>query len=132
MQAPLIILFDGVCNLCNGFVQFVIKRDPHAKFKFGTLQSNKAIELLLPHHINPEELNSVIFIENNKVYTQSDAAIKIAQHLGSAWPLAASLLIIPKFIRNAVYRFIAKNRYRWFGKKMQCMVPSPDLKSRFL
>lgn len=132
MQAPLIILFDGVCNLCNGFVQFVIKRDPHAKFKFGTLQSNKAIELLIPHHINPEELNSVIFIENNKVYTQSDAAIKIAQHLGSAWPLAASLLIIPKFIRNAVYRFIAKNRYRWFGKKMQCMVPSPDLKSRFL
>ena len=132
MQAPLIILFDGVCNLCNGFVQFVIKRDPRAKFKFGTLQSNKAIELLLPHHINPEELNSVIFIENNKVYTQSDAAIKIAQHLGSAWPLAASLLIIPKFIRNAVYRFIAKNRYRWFGKKMQCMVPSPALKSRFL
>jgi predicted DCC family thiol-disulfide oxidoreductase YuxK len=132
MQTPLIILFDGVCNLCNGFVQFVIKRDPQAKLKFGTLQSNEAIELLLPHHINPEELNSVIFIVNNKVYTQSDAAIKIAQHLGSAWPLAASLLIIPKFIRNAVYRFIAKNRYRWFGKKMQCMVPSPDLKSRFL
>lgn len=127
----LIILFDGVCNLCNGFVQFVIKRDPHAKFKFAALQSDAAVELLLTHQIDPKELSSVIFIVNNTVYTQSDAALKIAQYLGSAWPLAASLLIIPKFIRNAIYRFIAKNRYRWFGKTEQCMVPNPKFKNRF-
>lgn len=127
----LIILFDGVCNLCNGFVQFVIKRDPHARFKFAALQSDAAVELLLTHQIDPKELSSVIFIVNKTVYTQSDAALKIAQNLGSAWPLAASLLIIPKFIRNAVYRFIAKNRYRWFGKTDQCMMPNPRFENRF-
>jgi predicted DCC family thiol-disulfide oxidoreductase YuxK len=127
----LIILFDGVCNLCNGFVQFVIKRDPHARFKFAALQSDAAVELLLTHQIDPKELSSVIFIVNKTVYTQSDAALKIAQNLGSAWPLAASLLIIPKFIRNAIYHFIAKNRYRWFGKTDQCMMPNPRFENRF-
>jgi predicted DCC family thiol-disulfide oxidoreductase YuxK len=127
----LIILFDGVCNLCNGFVQFVIKRDPHARFKFAALQSDAAVELLLTHQIDPKELSSVIFIVNKTVYTQSDAALKIAQNLGSAWPLAASLLMIPKFIRNAIYHFIAKNRYRWFGKTDQCMMPNPRFENRF-
>ncbi len=127
-----IILFDGVCNLCNGFVQFVIKNDPNAKFKFGTLQSAKAKELLLANNINAKELSSVVFIANNKVYTQSDAALKIAQNLGFAWSLTSVFLIIPKFIRDAVYKFIAKNRYRWFGKKDQCMIPNANLKSRFL
>jgi predicted DCC family thiol-disulfide oxidoreductase YuxK len=131
-MTQLIILFDGVCNLCNGFVQFIIKRDPKAKFKFAALQSDVAKQIISSNNINSEKLSSVIFIANNKIYTQSDAALKIAQHLGSAWVLTSIFFVIPKFIRNGVYCFIAKNRYRWFGEKNQCMVPTPELKSRFL
>ncbi|TKC00617.1 thiol-disulfide oxidoreductase DCC family protein [Pedobacter cryophilus] len=127
-----VILFDGVCNLCNGFVQFVIKRDPQAQFKFADLQSDAAKALLSAHNIQIKDLKTVIFIANNKVYTQSDAALQIAKYLGGAWPLARVLLVVPKFIRNGIYSFIAKNRYRWFGKTEQCMVPNSNLKSRFL
>jgi predicted DCC family thiol-disulfide oxidoreductase YuxK len=127
-----IILFDGVCNLCNGFVQFVIKRDTQAQFKFAALQSDTAKALLIAHKIQIKDLKTVVFIENQKVYTQSDAALQIAKYLGSAWPLARILFVVPKFIRNGIYRFIAKNRYRWFGKTEQCMVPNANLKSRFL
>ncbi|MDA9554824.1 thiol-disulfide oxidoreductase DCC family protein [Pelobium sp.] len=131
-MAQHIILFDGVCNLCNGFVQFVIKRDKKANFKFAALQSAAAKEILLANQLNPQELKTVIFIRDHKVYTQSDAALQIAKGLDGLWPLAGVLLVIPKFIRNAVYQFIAKNRYRWFGEKETCMVPTPDLQNRFL
>ena len=127
-----VILFDGVCNLCNGFVQFIIKRDPQAQIKFAALQSDAAKELLFAYNIDVKDLKTVIFIANNKVYTHSDAALQIAKYLGGAWPLARVLLIVPKFIRNGIYRFIAKNRYRWFGKSEQCVLPNPKLKNRFL
>ena len=127
-----VILFDGVCNFCNGFVQFVIKRDPQAQFKFAALQSDAAKELLIANNIHLTDLKTVIFIANNKVFTQSDAALQIVKYLGGAWPMARVLIIIPKFIRNGVYRFIAKNRYRWFGKTNQCMIPNSAIKSRFL
>ncbi len=127
-----VILFDGVCNLCNGFVQFIIKRDAEGIFRFASLQSAFAQNILLSFNLDPVELKTVIFIEDGKLYTKSDAALRIAKNLKGGWKLAYALILIPKFIRNGTYNFISKNRYKWFGKKDQCMIPSPELKERFL
>ena len=127
-----VILFDGVCNLCNGFVQFVIARDRNAYFKFASLQSEEAKEYLKNSSYNLNELNSVILWENGNIYSRSTAALKILKRLTGGWPLIYSTIIIPPFIRNGVYDFIAGNRYKWFGKQDSCMLPTPELKSRFL
>ena len=127
-----IILFDGVCNLCNGAVNFVIKRDPGNVFKFTPLQEKQGVLLLKKHAIDAQELDSIVLVENKKVYTKSSAALRIARKLSGLWPLFFVLLIIPSFIRDGVYDFIAKNRYKWFGKKEQCMIPTPGLKEKFL
>jgi predicted DCC family thiol-disulfide oxidoreductase YuxK len=126
-----IILFDGVCNLCNSFVQKVIKADNKDYFRFASLQSPAAIELL-KNHPEIKDLKTVVLIVNDKIYTRSTAAIKISKHLSGFWPFLQIGYIFPPFIRNGVYNFIAKNRYKWFGKKDQCMVPSLELKSKFL
>ena len=127
-----IILFDGVCNLCNGAVNFVIKRDPGNVFKFTPLQEKQGVLLLKKHAIDAQKLDSIVLVENKKVYTKSSAALRIARKLSGLWPLFFVLLIIPSFIRDGVYDFIAKNRYKWFGKKEQCMIPTPDLREKFL
>ena len=127
-----IILFDGVCNLCNGAVNFVIKRDPGNVFKFTPLQEKQGVLLLKKHAIDAQELDSIVLVENKKVYTKSSAALRIARKMSNLWPLFFVLLIIPRFIRDGVYDFIAKNRYKWFGKKEQCMIPTPDLREKFL
>ena len=127
-----IILFDGVCNLCNGAVNFVIKRDPGNVFKFTPLQEKQGILLLKKHAIDAQELDSIVLVENKKVYTKSSAALRIARKMSNLWPLFFVLLIIPRFIRDGVYDFIAKNRYKWFGKKEQCMIPTPGLREKFL
>ena len=127
-----IILFDGVCNLCNGAVNFVIKRDPGNVFKFTPLQEKQGVLLLKKHAIDAQELDSIVLVENKKVYTKSSAALRIARKLSGLWPLFFVLLIIPRFIRDGVYDFIAKNRYKWFGKKKQCMIPTPGLREKFL
>ena len=127
-----IILFDGVCNLCNGAVNFVIKRDPGNVFKFTPLQEKQGVLLLKKHAIDAQKLDSIVLVENKKVYTKSSAALRIARKMSNLWPLFFVLLIIPKFIRDGVYDFIAKNRYKWFGKKEQCMIPTPGLKEKFL
>jgi predicted DCC family thiol-disulfide oxidoreductase YuxK len=127
-----IILFDGVCNLCNGAVNFVIKRDPGNVFKFAHLQEKQGALLLKTHTIDLQKLDSIVLIENEKVYIKSSAALRIARKMSNLWPLFFVLLIIPKFIRDGVYDFIAKNRYKWFGKKEQCMIPTPGLKEKFL
>lgn len=127
-----IILFDGVCNLCNGFVQFIIERDRNAIFKFAALQSDFGQAFLKSQNLNPLELKSIILIDDDKVYTQSTAALKIAKHLDGAWKIGYVFIIVPPFIRNSFYKIVAKNRYKWFGQKDQCMVPTPDLKARFL
>ena len=127
-----IILFDGVCNLCNGAVNFVIKRDPGNVFKFTPLQEKQGVLLLKKHAIDAQKLDSIVLVENKKVYTKSSAALRIARKMSSLWPLFFVLLIIPSFIRDGVYDFIAKNRYKWFGKKEQCMIPTPDLREKFL
>ena len=127
-----IILFDGVCNLCNGAVNFVIKRDPRNVFKFTPLQEKQGVLLLKKHAVDSRKLDSIVLIENGNVYIKSSAALRIAKKLSGLWPLFFVLLIIPSFIRDGVYDFIAKNRYKWFGKKEQCMIPTPGLREKFL
>lgn len=129
---PSIILFDGVCNFCDASVQFIYARDPKAKFGFAPLQSDFAKARLEELAFDGKGVDSVMLIENGKVYTHSTAALKIAQQLSFPWPLFAIGWVVPRPLRDAVYNFIAKNRYRWFGKKEHCMMPTPALKSRFL
>lgn len=127
-----IILFDGVCNLCNGAVNFVIKRDPRNVFKFTPLQENVGTILLKKYEIDPQKIDSIVLIENGNVYIKSSAALRIARKMSGLWPLLYVCMVIPRFIRNGVYDFIAKNRYKWFGRKEQCMIPTQGLKEKFL
>ena len=127
-----IILFDGVCNLCNGAINFIIERDKKNVFKFATLDSQIAKDLSEKYSIDLSKVDSIILISNKKAFTKSSAALHIAKDLSAAWPLLYSFMVFPKFIRNAVYDFIAKNRYKWFGKKDSCMIPTPELKAKFL
>lgn len=126
------ILFDGVCNLCNGSVQFILRRDPQARFRFASLQSEAGRRLVTEQGLDPEVLNSVILIEDGRVYRESTAALRIARHMSGAWKLLRVLVLIPRPIRDAVYRLIARNRYRWFGKSETCWLPTPELRARFL
>lgn len=127
-----IILFDGVCNLCNGAVNFVIQRDTSNIFKFAPLQENAGTVLLKKYAISFQKLDSIVLIENDKVYVKSSAALRIARKMSGLWPLLYVCLVIPRFIRDGVYDFIAKNRYKWFGRKEQCMIPTPDFREKFL
>jgi predicted DCC family thiol-disulfide oxidoreductase YuxK len=126
-----IILFDGVCNLCNSSVQFILKRDPNGTFKFASLQGETGQALLKKYGLNTDS-NSFVFIENDKIHLKSTAALRVCRKLTGAWRLLAAFLIIPGFIRDHFYGIIAKNRYRWFGKKDSCMLPKPEWKNRFL
>jgi predicted DCC family thiol-disulfide oxidoreductase YuxK len=132
MTCSPVILFDGVCNLCNGAVQFVIRHDPKGVFRFAALQSDMGRALLIKHHLDPTELHSIVVILDDKVYRKSGAALEIARRLSGGWRLFYSFKIVPKFLRDWLYDGIAANRYRWFGKKEQCMIPRPELQSRFL
>lgn len=127
-----ILLFDGVCNLCNGFVQFVIRRDPQAKFRFAALQSEVGQQLLREANMPTDELSTVVLYENGRFYTHSSVPLRVVKKFGGAWPLLYGLVIVPKMIRDGVYNWIARNRYRWFGKQESCMIPTPELKARFL
>ncbi len=127
-----VILFDGVCNLCNGSVQYVISHDPKKIFRFASLQSPFAQKILADFDLPVNDFNSFVLFENNTVYTRSTAALKVAKRLSGWIKILWIFLIVPKFIRDAVYNFIAKNRYKWFGKREACWVPTPELKSLFL
>lgn len=127
-----VLLFDGVCNLCNGFVQFTIKRDPSGYYQFASLQSAAGQELLIAHHVPTDVISTVVLIENGRIYTHSDVALRMVRRFGGLWPLLTAFSIIPKPVRDAIYNWIAHNRYRWFGQRDSCMVPTPELKSRFL
>ena len=127
-----IILFDGVCNLCNRSVQYVIKHDPEALFRFASLQGETGQQLLKQFNLSTTDLNSFVLIRDNKAYTRSDAALNVAKQLTGLTKLLYGFIIVPPFIRNAVYNLIAKNRYKWFGKKDSCMIATTALKSRFL
>jgi predicted DCC family thiol-disulfide oxidoreductase YuxK len=114
-----IILFDGFCNLCNGSVDFLLKNDKKKQFSFVPLQSDEG-KLLINKHQIPVDTDSVVLIKSNRVYFESDAAVEIAGLLGYPWKLTSSIKIFPKIIRNKIYRWVAKNRYRWFGKRQNC------------
>ena len=126
-----IILFDGVCNFCNSSVQFIIKRDPTGIYQFTSLQSGIGRKLLTEHNI-PTELDSFIYLEANNVYFKSTAALKVCRNLKGLWKLVYIFIIIPRPLRDMVYGFIARNRYKWFGKRDACMIPSPEQRKRFL
>ncbi len=126
------IFFDGVCNLCTGSVQFIIKHDPKQYFRFASLQSELGQEVLQQFNLPSAEFGSFILLENGKMYTKSTAALRVTKKLNSLWPVLFSFIIIPPFIRNWVYSFIAKNRYRWFGKKEACWIPNAELNKLFL
>lgn len=127
-----ILLFDGVCNFCNSIVNFIIKRDKNAQIKFAALQSNISQKILQQFNFSRANPRSIIFIENGKFYTGSTAALKVCRFMNGLWPLMYGFIIVPKLIRDGIYNWIAKNRYRWFGKKDVCMVPTPEIRSRFL
>ena len=127
-----IILFDGLCNLCNNSVQFIIRYDKKRKFKFASLQSDIAQKLIPDFKQESNLPESIILIENRKMYQQSTAALRIAKRLQFPISLLFAFSIVPRFIRDGAYQWIAKNRYRWFGKRASCMVPSTELKERFL
>ena len=129
---PVLILFDGVCNLCNGLVQFIIRRDPKGKFKFASLQSNVGRSLLKQFNIDPDLLHSIVVIDNGVAFQRSDAALRIANYLGGRWKMLKAFNILPKFFCDACYNVVAANRYRIFGKKDSCMIPTPELKERFM
>jgi predicted DCC family thiol-disulfide oxidoreductase YuxK len=126
------ILFDGVCNLCNGFVRFVIARDPAARFRFAALTSPAAAEPLRRAGVAGPLPDSMILIENGRAYLRSDAPLRIARGLRFPWPLLYGFIVVPRFIRDRVYDLIAARRYRWFGRRDACMIPTPELKQRFL
>lgn len=127
-----IILFDGVCNLCNAAVQYVIKHDKKKLFHFASLQSEAGQMFLKKHSLSSTDFNSFILVYEDKIYSKSTAALMVAKNLDGAIKLLSGFIIVPVFIRDAVYNLIARNRYKWFGKKDNCMIPTPDLQSRFL
>ena len=132
MKQQPIILFDGVCNLCNSAVQFTIKHDKKKQFMFAALQSDTGQQLLKQYQLQQENFSSFVLIKDGQIFLKSTAALMVAKQLNGLIKLLYGFIIVPAFIRNAVYNFIAKNRYRWFGKKESCMMPTQELTARFL
>lgn len=132
MKQQPVILFDGICNFCNSAVNFTIKRDQKAIIQFATLQSEKGRMFLRQYNLPINEMKSFVFIEDGKAYTRSTAALRVCRYLRGAWPLCFAFIIIPRFIRDGIYDWIARHRYKWFGIRQECMMPSPEVRKRFL
>ena len=132
METAPVLLFDGVCNLCEGSVRFILKRDPRGIFRFASLQSQAGQALLKRFQLPTDDFDTMVLIEQDRVFTQSSAALRVAKRLTFPWPFFAIFWVVPRFLRNFFYRIIARNRYRWFGKKEACLIPTPELRSRFL
>jgi predicted DCC family thiol-disulfide oxidoreductase YuxK len=131
MESP-VILFDGVCNLCSGFVQVMIRIDKKGQFKFASIQSDYGQKALQKFKLPTEEISTVVMVDRERVYTHADVALQIALRLGGLWRLFAVFYLIPRPLRNLIYNWVARNRYRWFGQKESCMIPTPELKNRFV
>jgi predicted DCC family thiol-disulfide oxidoreductase YuxK len=127
-----VILFDGVCNLCNASVQFVIRRDPGDVFRFASLQSPAGRTLLQRHGLPADQLASIVLVDGDRCLVKSDAALRIARALRWPWPLLGAASIVPRTIRDRVYEYVARNRYRWFGKRDSCSLPTGAVAHRFL
>ena len=126
------ILFDGVCNFCNSAINFTLKRNKKADIRFAPMQSEAGQKLLQQYNLPADDMQSFIFIEGGVVYKKSTAALKVCRHLRGLWPLCYGFIIVPKFIRDGIYNWIAKNRYKWFGVQQACMIPTPEVRARFL
>ncbi|MBM6616831.1 thiol-disulfide oxidoreductase DCC family protein [Bacillus suaedaesalsae] len=131
MNHPL-VLFDGVCNLCNGAVQFLIKHDKKEKLTFASLQSESGQKVLSEFGFPTDQLNSFIYVSNQRAYEKSDAALAICRELGGIFTLCTVFYIIPRKLRDKLYSWVSRNRYKWFGKQEQCVLPTPELRKRFL
>ncbi len=127
-----IVLFDGVCNFCNGIINFLISQDKKNVLRFAAMQSEAGKKILTQYGFEPGYTKSFVFIINGKAYKKSTAALKLYNQLPWYWKWIQIFWIVPTFIRDGVYEYISENRYKWFGKKSQCMLPSPGIKSRFL
>ncbi len=127
-----IILFDGVCNFCNNSINLVIRKDKRDYFRFAPLQSEAGKTLTEKFNIDTTKTDSVLLIENDVLYSKSTAALRIARKMDGLFPLCYAMIIIPKFLRDPIYDFIAKRRYKWFGKKESCMIPTPEIRKKFL
>jgi predicted DCC family thiol-disulfide oxidoreductase YuxK len=127
-----IVLFDGVCNFCNASVNFLIDRDPEGKFVFGALQSEEGLAILREHDLPEGYFDSIVLIEPDRVLTASDAVLEISRSMSGLWPLLRVFRVVPRFIRDRVYNWIAANRYSWFGKQDACRLPTPEYRSHFL
>lgn len=128
-----VVLYDGVCNLCDGAVRFILPRDPQGRFSFASLQSPFGRSMMLQYGINPGgDPESIILVEGSQVFLESTAMLRILSRLVFPWNLLAVFRVIPPGIRDGIYRFIARNRYRWFGKQDSCLLPQPEWRDRFL
>ena len=133
LDAPrAVVLFDGVCNLCNGFVRFVIPRDPLDHIRFAALQSEAARRLMAPTGVTRGDADSIVLVEGERAFVRSEAALRIARQLRFPWPLLYGLVVVPRPIRDWAYDIVARNRYRWFGRRDVCMMPGPETQDRFL
>lgn len=131
-EQHVIVLIDGVCHLCQGLTKFIIKRDPAGVFQFASLQSDVGQRMLRQGGLPEDVVETVVVVEGDTYYIRSAAALRIAKRLPFPWPLLYGFIIIPRVLRDLVYKWVAKNRYRWFGKDEACMIPTPDIRRRFL
>ena len=127
-----ILLFDGVCNLCNASVQWILKRDRKGVFRFAALQSDTGQQILHQHGLSSEHFDTVVLALGDRIFLRSDAPLEIVRRLGGLWGLLYFFKIFPRPLRDAIYNFVARNRYRWFGRREECMLPKPEWKDRFL
>lgn len=132
MKGKSVVLIDGVCHLCQGLVRFIIPRDPKGRFLFASLQSEVAAKLLNGAGLESGQLSTVLLLEDGVYYTESAAVLRIARKLRFPWPAAYLFILVPRSLRNALYKFVARNRYRWFGRDEQCLLPTPEIRQRFL
>jgi predicted DCC family thiol-disulfide oxidoreductase YuxK len=132
MEHSPVIYFDGVCNLCSGAVQFLLKHDKKNVFRFASLQGEAGQNMLAANRFPTDQFKSFILEENGRIFTRSEAALRTSRLLGGGWPLLYGFMIVPAFIRNAIYDLISNNRYKWFGKKETCWLPRPEWADRFL
>lgn len=131
-RIPEIVLFDGVCGMCDRFVQFAVRRDRKAALRFASLQSAAGRALLEQYGLPTETLSSMVLIRNGRAFTRSTAALRVCRHLSGLWPLLTVFILVPPFLRNPVYNWISRNRYRWFGQMDACRIPTPEERERFL
>ncbi|XID95160.1 thiol-disulfide oxidoreductase DCC family protein [Paenibacillaceae bacterium WGS1546] len=132
VREPIVLLIDGECNMCHGIARFVIRRDPRGRFRFASQQSEYGRRRLAEGGLHADRMDTFVMIDRGTFYTKSTAALRVCMKLGLPWALASVGLIVPRFLRDRVYGFVAERRYRWFGKQEACLLPTPEVRSRFL